>query len=35
MPNIFELGYNQKTFNKLQNIKNNLQKTKEDEEKKR
>lgn len=33
MPNIFELGSNQKTFNKLQNIKDKLQKTKEEKEK--
>lgn len=33
MPNIFELCSNQKGFNKLQNIKINLQKVKEDEEK--
>ena len=33
MPNIFELGSNQKAFDKLQNIKNNLQKVKEEKEK--
>lgn len=33
MPNIFELCSDQKGFDKLQNIKSNLQKVKEDEEK--
>ena len=33
MPNIFELDSNQKTFSKLQDIKNNLLKAKEEKEK--
>ena len=33
MPNIFELCSNQKGFNKLQNIKNNFLKAKEEKEK--
>lgn len=33
MPNIFELCSDQKGFNKLQNIKNNFLKAKEEQEK--